>query len=95
MIGFVRAGPAAVAILNSGAVPRSRCLKLYGVRSSPLHHSPLRAHLAMSNVESELIKPGAEVEQFCLPEHCFHSFDALFCALTSSKPISAKFPDGQ
>lgn len=49
----------------------------------------------MSNVESELIKPGAEVEQFCLPEHCFHSFDALFCALTSSKPISAKFPDGQ
>ncbi|KAM5534336.1 hypothetical protein V8D89_012064 [Ganoderma adspersum] len=49
----------------------------------------------MSNVESELIKSGAEAEQFCLPEHCFHSFDALFCTLTSSKPIPVKFPDGQ
>jgi len=29
----------------------------------------------------------------CGPEHCFHAFDALFCALTHNKPISPKFPD--
>ncbi|OBZ76694.1 AMMECR1-like protein [Grifola frondosa] len=29
----------------------------------------------------------------CTPEHCFHSFDALFCTLTSSKPIPPKFSD--
>ncbi|EJF61288.1 hypothetical protein DICSQDRAFT_86876 [Dichomitus squalens LYAD-421 SS1] len=49
----------------------------------------------MSIVESELVQPGAEAEQVCLPEHCFHSFDTLFCALTSSKPIPPKFPDGK
>jgi len=31
--------------------------------------------------------------QVCIPEHCFHAFDTLFCKLTSNKPISPKFPD--
>jgi len=34
-----------------------------------------------------------EPQQVCLPEHCFHAFDALFCALTSKKPVPPKFPD--
>ena len=50
----------------------------------------------MSVREPELRKAaGDEVEQGCLPEHCFHSFDTLFCALTSNKPIPPKFPDGK
>jgi len=32
-------------------------------------------------------------DQVCLPEHCFHAFDTLFCALTSNEPIPPKFPD--
>ncbi|KAI0776044.1 AMMECR1 domain-containing protein [Trametes elegans] len=50
----------------------------------------------MSVVGPEPSKPaGEEAEQVCLPEHCFHSFDALFCALTSNKPIRPTFPDGK
>ncbi|KIY73007.1 alport syndrome [Cylindrobasidium torrendii FP15055 ss-10] len=34
---------------------------------------------------------GGEV---CTPAHCFHCFDALYCALVpSAKPIAAEFPD--
>ncbi|KAF9008822.1 AMMECR1 domain-containing protein [Cyathus striatus] len=29
----------------------------------------------------------------CVPEHCFHAFDALYCALTSVAPIPPSFPD--
>ncbi|KAK7061431.1 AMMECR1 domain-containing protein [Favolaschia claudopus] len=30
----------------------------------------------------------------CTPEHCFHAFDALYCALVpNSKPISPRFAD--
>jgi len=29
----------------------------------------------------------------CTPEHCFHAFDALYCALTHSKPVPPKFVD--
>lgn len=29
----------------------------------------------------------------CIPEHCFHAFDALYCALTHKKPIPPQFPD--
>ena len=32
-------------------------------------------------------------EEVAIPEHCFHAFDALYCALTGSKPILPKFPD--
>ncbi|KAI9063155.1 hypothetical protein FKP32DRAFT_1651321 [Trametes sanguinea] len=50
----------------------------------------------MSVLAPELPKPaGEEVEQICRPEHCYHSFDALFCALTHKKPIPPKFPDGK
>ncbi|KAG5353691.1 hypothetical protein C0989_003117 [Termitomyces sp. Mn162] len=27
----------------------------------------------------------------CLPEHCFHAFDALYCALTKVQPIDPEF----
>ncbi|EMD40668.1 hypothetical protein CERSUDRAFT_148948 [Gelatoporia subvermispora B] len=44
-----------------------------------------------------LVPPGPPATedggQICLPEHCFHSFDALFCTLTSKKPIPPQFPD--
>ncbi|KAH0839635.1 hypothetical protein J3R83DRAFT_551 [Lanmaoa asiatica] len=29
----------------------------------------------------------------CTPGHCFHAFDALYCALTASTPIPPSFPD--
>lgn len=40
--------------------------------------------------------PASKVEledeaQICTPEHCFHAFDALYCALTHKKPIPPKF----
>ncbi|TFK73041.1 hypothetical protein BDN72DRAFT_835365 [Pluteus cervinus] len=31
----------------------------------------------------------------CTPEHCFHAFDALYCALTSAQPIEPTFPDNK
>jgi AMME syndrome candidate gene 1 protein len=31
----------------------------------------------------------------CLPEHCFHAFDALYCALVSATPIKPTFPDNK
>jgi hypothetical protein len=29
----------------------------------------------------------------CRPEHGFHAFDALYCALTRATPIKPLFPD--
>ncbi|KAF9224300.1 alport syndrome [Gyrodon lividus] len=29
----------------------------------------------------------------CTPDHCFHAFDALYCALTDSTPIPPSFSD--
>ncbi|KAH9955550.1 AMMECR1 domain-containing protein [Russula dissimulans] len=29
----------------------------------------------------------------CRPEHCFHAFDALYCALTHAMPVDPLFPD--
>ncbi|KAI0052605.1 hypothetical protein FA95DRAFT_1242039 [Auriscalpium vulgare] len=38
--------------------------------------------------------PLAQSEQpLCKPEHCFHAFDALYCALTGADPIPPQFPD--
>ncbi|KAI0034428.1 AMMECR1 domain-containing protein [Vararia minispora EC-137] len=31
--------------------------------------------------------------QVCMPEHCFHAFDALYCSLTKAELISPSFPD--
>lgn len=36
---------------------------------------------------------AVEDDKTCTPEHCFHAFDALYCALTDSTPISPSFPD--
>jgi hypothetical protein len=36
---------------------------------------------------------AVEVDEACVPEHCFHAFDALYCALTDSTPIPPSFPD--
>ena len=33
------------------------------------------------------------VDDTATPEHCFHAFDALYCALTDRDPIPPKFVD--
>jgi len=40
----------------------------------------------------ETVEDDADVD-VCLPEHCFHAFDALYCALTPSRKIQPSFPD--
>jgi len=44
-----------------------------------------------------LPNPPTDIEDIelsvCTPEHCFHAFDSLFCALTSNSPIDPEFPD--
>lgn len=40
--------------------------------------------------DSELVQ---KEEESCTLEHCFHAFDALYCALTSAEPINPTFPD--
>ncbi|ETW84457.1 hypothetical protein HETIRDRAFT_439194 [Heterobasidion irregulare TC 32-1] len=37
--------------------------------------------------------PVGDESAVCTPEHCFHAFDALYCALTDSAPIPPNFPD--
>ncbi|KAJ7162554.1 alport syndrome [Mycena crocata] len=37
-------------------------------------------------------KPQAGSD-ICTAEHCFHAFDALYCALTSAPPITPQFAD--
>jgi hypothetical protein len=32
-------------------------------------------------------------QDVCIPEHCYHAFDALYCALTNANPIHPVFPD--
>ncbi|PCH41247.1 alport syndrome [Wolfiporia cocos MD-104 SS10] len=34
-----------------------------------------------------------EEDNICTREHCFRSFDALYCALTSHRPLTPRFPD--
>ncbi|KIK91693.1 hypothetical protein PAXRUDRAFT_148944 [Paxillus rubicundulus Ve08.2h10] len=36
---------------------------------------------------------SVEVDEACVPEHCFHAFDAVYCAFTDSTPIPPSFPD--
>lgn len=31
--------------------------------------------------------------EVCTPEHCYHAFDTLYCALTFAEPIPPVFPD--
>ncbi|KAJ7067999.1 alport syndrome [Mycena amicta] len=45
-----------------------------------------------------LIPPNPDADEpkastGCTPEHCFHAFDSLYCALTSAKPIAPAFAD--
>ncbi|KAJ7499251.1 alport syndrome [Mycena latifolia] len=44
------------------------------------------------NPDAEVPKPqvGSDI---CTAEHCFHAFDALYCALTSAPPIAPQFAD--
>ncbi|KAG1780336.1 alport syndrome [Suillus placidus] len=56
---------------------------------------PFRSSTTMSLLPSKP-KEGDQadkVDNVCTPEHCFRAFDALYCALTSSKPISPNFAD--
>ncbi|KAJ7477063.1 alport syndrome [Mycena galericulata] len=42
--------------------------------------------------DADVPKPqvGSDI---CTAEHCFHAFDALYCALTSASPIAPRFAD--
>jgi hypothetical protein len=46
--------------------------------------------LVPPNPEADTPKPtvGSDI---CTAEHCFHAFDALYCALTSAPPIAPQF----
>ncbi|PPR03837.1 hypothetical protein CVT26_000835 [Gymnopilus dilepis] len=37
--------------------------------------------------------PASITDDVCIPEHCYHAFDALYCSLTGAEPIPAKFAD--
>jgi len=59
--------------------------------TSPLTNSSTATAAAASVAESE---SDAEVDRSaCRPEHGFHAFDALYCALTRATPIKPLFPD--
>ncbi|KAJ6627501.1 alport syndrome [Mycena sp. CBHHK59/15] len=44
------------------------------------------------NPDADIPNPQAGSE-ICTAEHCFHAFDALYCALTSATPIAPQFAD--
>ncbi|KAJ7047693.1 AMMECR1 domain-containing protein [Mycena alexandri] len=44
------------------------------------------------NPDADAAKPQAGSD-LCTPEHCFHAFDALYCALTKAQPIAPTFAD--
>lgn len=44
------------------------------------------------NLEAATVEPEFQ-EETCIPDHCFHAFDSLFCALTGATPLSPDFPD--
>lgn len=50
--------------------------------------------LVPPNPAAELKDLESETAQdTCIPEHCYHAFDALYCALTYAEPIPPEFPD--
>jgi hypothetical protein len=49
--------------------------------------------LVPPNPDVDAAKPQAGSADLCIPEHCFHAFDALYCALTSAEPIAPSFAD--
>ncbi|KAJ7228978.1 alport syndrome [Mycena pura] len=48
--------------------------------------------LVPPNPDAETAKSPAGSD-ICTVEHCFHAFDALYCALTAAAPIPPRFPD--
>ncbi|KXN86300.1 AMMECR1-like protein [Leucoagaricus sp. SymC.cos] len=50
--------------------------------------------LVPPNPAAELKDLESETAQdVCIPEHCYHAFDALYCALKYVEPIPPAFPD--
>ncbi|KAL9712741.1 hypothetical protein Ac2012v2_003978 [Leucoagaricus gongylophorus] len=45
----------------------------------------------MANPAAEL--ESEAVQDVCIPEHGYHAFDTLYCALTHAEPIQPVFPD--
>ncbi|KAF8211481.1 AMMECR1 domain-containing protein [Mycena galopus ATCC 62051] len=41
-----------------------------------------------ADADSAKLQAGSDL---CTPEHCFHAFDALYCALTHAPPIAPSF----
>jgi hypothetical protein len=45
------------------------------------------------NPDSDAVD-AAKPDSLCTSEHCFHAFDALYCALNSgAEPIAPRFAD--
>lgn len=59
------------------------------------YYSPPLAPMSLvpPNPDADAAKPQAGSADLCIPEHCFHAFDALYCALTSAEPIAPSFAD--
>lgn len=60
--------------------------------SIPLTRSLASMSLVPPNPDADAAKPQAGTD-LCTPEHCFHAFDALYCALTAATPIAPRFAD--
>ncbi|GJJ07571.1 hypothetical protein Clacol_001774 [Clathrus columnatus] len=46
------------------------------------------------DLDEKLIGDAKVVEdQVCTPEHCYHAFDAIYCALTGATPLIPRFPN--
>jgi len=80
-------------------------LSLHPLKSSPLKHldfgyiDTIRKVAHLSSLMS-LLPPDPAVggieelgSDVCLPEHCLHAFDALYCALVLATPIAPTFSD--
>lgn len=58
------------------------------------------AHGASSPITTETttltdddVAVAVAATETCRPEHGFHAFDALYCALANARPIKPLFPD--
>ncbi|CAK5275796.1 unnamed protein product [Mycena citricolor] len=49
--------------------------------------------IALTEVQDGCWAPDESSDSVCTAEHCFHAFDALYCALTSATPIKPSFAD--
>jgi hypothetical protein len=58
-----------------------------------LTRSPIFSSMALLPPDPAATGVKEQDVTVCTPDHCFHAFDSLYCALTLSKPIPPKFAD--